>query len=317
MKEASCVNKKISQDPREPGYLYILTNPSMPGLIKMGKTSRRPEDRLQELSSATGVPTPFDLRHCVFVEDAGASEKKLHTLWEKQGHRTSNGREFFRLPIEKAISDVNLEKTSITSSKQELRTLLDRGFNLMKGSEETLKDLPQALQYFEQASAKGSALGAYWAGRVSEGMVKEQPRRASTWRQRALNHYQVAKNKGVIKAFARSSWIYARVKQYEQAEIAWLMWLDAVSEKNELDDESARWLSQYLEKTPLSKIDLRHPVWRVHYFNLLKMCRHLQLSQAIVHLKKTKKGFGRVMFFFSVGLALMMLVWTAHYLGYV
>ena len=41
------------------GYVYILENASMPGLIKIGKTSRDSVERARELSSATGVPTGF------------------------------------------------------------------------------------------------------------------------------------------------------------------------------------------------------------------------------------------------------------------
>jgi hypothetical protein len=41
------------------GYIYILINPSLEGLIKVGKTTRDPIDHAVELSKATGVPTPF------------------------------------------------------------------------------------------------------------------------------------------------------------------------------------------------------------------------------------------------------------------
>jgi len=42
-----------------PGYIYALVNASMPGLVKVGRTSRDPKDRAAELSGATGVATPF------------------------------------------------------------------------------------------------------------------------------------------------------------------------------------------------------------------------------------------------------------------
>ena len=42
----------------DPGFVYALINPSMEGLVKVGKTKRDPKGRANELSGATGV-TPF------------------------------------------------------------------------------------------------------------------------------------------------------------------------------------------------------------------------------------------------------------------
>src|SRR6185369_11781349 len=39
-----------------PGFVYALINPSMTGLVKVGRTERDPTGRAHELSSATGVP---------------------------------------------------------------------------------------------------------------------------------------------------------------------------------------------------------------------------------------------------------------------
>ena len=41
------------------GYVYVLINSSMPNLVKIGKTTKDPNERVKELSSATGVATPF------------------------------------------------------------------------------------------------------------------------------------------------------------------------------------------------------------------------------------------------------------------
>lgn len=37
------------------GLVYVLINPSMEGLIKVGKTTRNPKERADELSKVTGV----------------------------------------------------------------------------------------------------------------------------------------------------------------------------------------------------------------------------------------------------------------------
>lgn len=65
----------MSEESKEYGIIYVLTNPAMNGLVKIGKTSRESVDqRLNELYS-TGVPVPFE---CVFagkVEDESKVEK--------------------------------------------------------------------------------------------------------------------------------------------------------------------------------------------------------------------------------------------------
>ena len=41
------------------GWVYILTNEAMPGLVKIGYTMNDPAIRAEELSSDTGVPLPI------------------------------------------------------------------------------------------------------------------------------------------------------------------------------------------------------------------------------------------------------------------
>lgn len=41
------------------GWVYVLENESMPGVYKIGMTTSTPEKRAKDISSSTGVPTPF------------------------------------------------------------------------------------------------------------------------------------------------------------------------------------------------------------------------------------------------------------------
>ena len=45
----------------KPGFIYVVTNPSMPGLAKVGRTQRTPYLRLAELNQSTSTPEPFHL----------------------------------------------------------------------------------------------------------------------------------------------------------------------------------------------------------------------------------------------------------------
>lgn len=77
--------------------VYVLTNPAMPGIVKIGKTSRDdPQVRMNELYS-TGVPLPFECAIAIETEDEQATEieKALHTAFAPQ--RVNPSREFFEI----------------------------------------------------------------------------------------------------------------------------------------------------------------------------------------------------------------------------
>jgi len=69
----------------------------MPGIVKIGKTSRDdPQVRMNELYS-TGVPLPFECAIAIETEDEQATEieKALHTAFAPQ--RVNPSREFFEI----------------------------------------------------------------------------------------------------------------------------------------------------------------------------------------------------------------------------
>jgi T5orf172 domain len=85
------------------GSIYILINPSLKGLVKIGKTDRSPEERAGELSS-TGLPTPFFVAYEHRVGDYHAAERAIHEQLEP--HRFSKDREVFKLTVKEAIKHV-------------------------------------------------------------------------------------------------------------------------------------------------------------------------------------------------------------------
>lgn len=55
--------------------VYVLVNPAMPGLVKIGKTTQlEVNERMKQLYS-TGVPVPFDCAFACKVKDATEVEK--------------------------------------------------------------------------------------------------------------------------------------------------------------------------------------------------------------------------------------------------
>lgn len=74
------------------GYVYILSNPSMPGIVKIGRTTRTVHGRAGELYQ-TGVPTPFVVEHYLATPDCVDLERRMHVLFA--GQRVGQDREFF------------------------------------------------------------------------------------------------------------------------------------------------------------------------------------------------------------------------------
>lgn len=75
------------------GFVYILSNPCMPGIVKVGRTTRTVEGRALELYQ-TGVPTPFVVERQVFTPECEALELAMHT--DLASCRVNGSREFFR-----------------------------------------------------------------------------------------------------------------------------------------------------------------------------------------------------------------------------
>ena len=87
------------------GYVYVLTNESMPGLVKIGHTRDIPT-RIDELSRASGVPTRFTCFFGALVSDCEYVEKKLHEGLADL--RKSPRREFFEIAPERVKSLIEL-----------------------------------------------------------------------------------------------------------------------------------------------------------------------------------------------------------------
>ena len=101
------------------GFVYILWNESMPGLYKIGRTSRSPHARAEELSGATGVPTPFNVAFHAESPDHEQLEIDIH---EHFSHcRVNGGREFFALEsLREAMAFLVLRSYSLCLVSEEV-----------------------------------------------------------------------------------------------------------------------------------------------------------------------------------------------------
>jgi hypothetical protein len=71
-----------------PEIVYLLTNPTMPDLVKIGRTTDL-ESRLRQLSTHSGVPVPFECFYACEVADSVKVEKALHDAFGDNQGRNS------------------------------------------------------------------------------------------------------------------------------------------------------------------------------------------------------------------------------------
>jgi hypothetical protein len=99
--------------------VYVLTNPAMPNLVKIGRTSQEEAgSRIAQLYT-TGVPVPFNLEYACRVQNSDEVEKALHLAFGPS--RVNPKREFFSIAPEQAIAILKLlhtEDATATVSQQ-------------------------------------------------------------------------------------------------------------------------------------------------------------------------------------------------------
>ena len=102
--------KKLSYTNRDgdhDSWVYVLSNPAQPGILKIGYTSNTPEERARQLSNATGVALPYEVEFAYSCWNGLELEKDIHERLNE--YRLTKQREFFQIDLEEAkeiISEV-------------------------------------------------------------------------------------------------------------------------------------------------------------------------------------------------------------------
>lgn len=85
------------------GFVYILSNPAFPSLLKIGSSAKVPTERIVELFT-TGVPEPFCIEYYCLVDNCEELEAKIHSVLSR--YRVRDDREFFRVDLPFAIRTI-------------------------------------------------------------------------------------------------------------------------------------------------------------------------------------------------------------------
>lgn len=100
----------VQESGGEPGYIYAVSNPAFPGLLKIGMTRGAPEQRCRELSMQ--LPTPCALEFAVAVKKTRAAESAVHR--ELMSVRVNPKREWFKVDVQfaaKIMARIAIEQT--------------------------------------------------------------------------------------------------------------------------------------------------------------------------------------------------------------
>lgn len=87
-------------------WVYVLSNPLSPGLLKIGYTKKLPEERAKQISSATGVALPYKVEWAYQCFNGEMVEREVHHKLKAQ--RVNNNKEFFQVSLEEAKDNIIL-----------------------------------------------------------------------------------------------------------------------------------------------------------------------------------------------------------------
>ncbi len=225
----------------------------MPGLLKIGKTTRDPTSRLSELSAHTGVPTAFVLLYSQPVDDCDAAERVAHLELERKGYRPNHGREFFSAPPHEAVqavitgsrarsADFDASPDAVPAFGEGISAAASELFDLAEqynaGTTTVLRNHSKALRLYEQAAALGhgdaahAAAGMYYYG--ADGVKSDT--------HKALELYNRAVSLGSWTSLAPIASLFGWEGQRESAEYHWRLFFkranDAVKQSVAAGDTS-------------------------------------------------------------------------------
>jgi hypothetical protein len=180
----------------DPGFIYVAINPSMPGLVKIGKTSRDPMTRVAELSAHTGVATPFILVFHAQFRNCSYIEREIHDRLEKGNHRLNDNREFFRIDVAEASRLVaefeklygtphKCDDSEVGSDSSETQEINDSSDLLaIAAYDYSQGNFGRAFSLFEKAGAAGASKAYFELGHMAlsgRGCLKDKDQALQFW----------------------------------------------------------------------------------------------------------------------------------------
>lgn len=232
------------------GYVYVMINPSYNGFVKIGKTIKDPEERAKELSSATGVATPFIVVYKRLFNNCDVAEKLVHSILEEKGYRVNNSREFFSIGTSDAINvilnipDSNESYCSSNNINDSNENLADvyysQAEDYEKGRNNTFQDIDKAFFLYKKSAELGRHDAYFRLGRICLQKDKYQD---------ALDFFHIGANYGDCSCYAELGKLYIRKGEpyynKKNADLAWTKYFENIDKYQETRSEYVKILIEY------------------------------------------------------------------------
>ncbi len=159
---------------KDPGYVYILTNPSFrEDWVKIGKSSRPVNVRSKELDN-TAVPLPFEIYATLKTVKYNEAEKLIHRYIERFTNlRIRDNREFFNVKPEVALDifhdvaqmldDAEIEEVHKASIIGDAKAIIKGNHKTPARSEARIWMLPANSKFFDLAGCFKKYGEVYWS----------------------------------------------------------------------------------------------------------------------------------------------------------
>ena len=151
--------------------VYVLTNPAMPGLVKIGRTNQKDiADRMKQLYT-TGVPLPFGCEYACQVDNCTKVESAFHLAFGNS--RINSSREFFQIEPERVIATLKL--VSVKEITPQIEGYLSENVSLEeKASAKKMKiNRRPSMNFFQMGLPAGSVL-KYKDGNIEVSVAEEK-----------------------------------------------------------------------------------------------------------------------------------------------
>ena len=251
------------------GYVYVLVNSSMPGLVKVGKTARLPSERVQELSRATGVATPFVVAFEQWFDDCDAAENLVHAELERRGLREAANREFFRATANEVIRAIiaasDIARPSLSAGEiyessvdEPWADLMAEADALSEGLDDTIQDVEEAVRVYKLAARLGAPeacrrLGeifAYGAG------VGEDEHEAFKWFREGAKRGDFVCHFWMARMFCRQQSLDSAVKSLR---LFFKQYGDEIQSSPERSAANAYWIEAYVHLCLDNRLPIEFP----------------------------------------------------------